>query len=167
MAISSGNTKITDPNGNMEVGKQTGVAAASAPLWNRAYLGITADGSGSWINAGTGVVSSVPCTVVATPGYYPSPKTLFVGVGGPNATQELLTFPGAKIRFTGSLGRGGAGIVVANKGSVTGLNSQNGASIDGQGTQLDAITESWCGFANSALGMNQPSCPNMDVQGQQ
>jgi len=169
MQITAGSTKITDSNGNMEVAKTSGTASSGVrPAWNANYLGTTADGTASWINAGKGVVSSLPCIVVATPGNYPSPTTLFVGVGGPNATQELMTFPGAKVTFTGS-GKGAAGIVVANKGSLIGLNSQNGGSVTGKsGARLDAVVESWCGFANSALGMNQPSvgCPNMDVQGQ-
>lgn len=165
MSISVGTTQITDTNGNIEVGRTAGTASSGIhPAWNPNYLGITADGTGSWINIRLGVVSSTPCIVVATPGNYPSPTPLFVGVGGPNATQELMLYPGAKVSFVGT-GKGAAGIVVANKGSVIGSNSQNGGSVTGRLGTLDAVVESWSGFTNSALGITNTSTPNMDVQG--
>lgn len=159
-------TGITDPNGNLEIGLTAGNASSSSPNWPPAgkFGQVTQDGSGSWKSAGLSAAAASPCTVIATYGNYTLPSDLILGVGGPNSTEVLVMYPGAGIKVTGGQGHGHAGIVVANKGAVTGVMSQNSGSISGQsGASLSAIVESWCGFAKEGLGINL-SCPNMDVE---
>jgi hypothetical protein len=167
MSVSSGTTQITDSNGNIQVGFTGGTAGSgNHPVWNQSFAQKTNDANGVvWINAGPGAIANSPCTVIAPPGTYNIASALLIGVGGPNATEELKLLPGAAVKVNAT-GPGQAGIVIGNKGSLIGLNSENGGSVSGQsGKTIDAVVESWVGFSHSALGLTSTNNPNMDVEG--
>lgn len=47
---------IVDPNGNVQLQVGSGASGATAPAWNAAFAGTTADGAITWINCGPGVI---------------------------------------------------------------------------------------------------------------